>query len=286
LEIWIVSRRIVIDPVTRIEGHAKISIQLDDAGEVESARLHVTEFRGFEKFCEGRPFQEMPGLMSRVCGICPVSHVLASSKAGDMLLGVEIPPAAEKQRRLANYAQVLQSHALSFFHLSSPDLLLGMDAPTARRNIFGLMEEDRDFLRRGIRLRQFGQRVIELTGGKRIHPGWSGPGGVHSRFTTEQRDEILNWYPEVIASTGIALDRLKALLDRFSAEIEHMGNFPSLFLATVSPEGGLEYYEGVIRMIDGAGNTVADALDPRRYFPSINRSDIRKGRIEWARLRA
>ena len=125
------SRRIIIQPVTRIEGHAKISIQLDDAGEVESAQFHVTEFRGFEKLCEGRPFQEMPGLMSRVCGICPVSHVLASSKAGDMLLGVEIPAAAEKQRRLVNYAQILQSHALSFFHLSSPDLLLGMDSPAA-----------------------------------------------------------------------------------------------------------------------------------------------------------
>ena len=150
-------------------------------GKVESARFHITEFRGFEKLCEGRPFQEMPGLMSRVCGICPVSHVLASSKAGDMLLGVEIPAAAEKQRRLVNYAQVLQSHALSFFHLSSPDLLLGMDAPAAERNIFGLLERDPDFLRRGIRLRQFGQRVIELVGGKKVHPGWSGPGGVHRR---------------------------------------------------------------------------------------------------------
>ena len=176
--------RIVIQPVTRIEGHAKISIQLDDAGDVESAQFHVTEFRGFEKLCEGRPFEEMPGLMSRVCGICPVSHVLASSKAGDMLLGVEIPPAAEKQRRLVNYAQILQSHALSFFHLSAPDLLLGMDAPPAKRNIFGLLERDPDFLRRGIRLRQFGQRVIELVGGKRIHPAWSGPGGVHRHFTT------------------------------------------------------------------------------------------------------
>lgn len=125
------SRRVLIQPVTRIEGHAKISIQLDDDGAVESARFHVTEFRGFEKLCEGRPFQEMPGLMARVCGICPTSHILASSKAGDMLLGVEIPAAAAKQRRLLNYAQVLQSHALSFFHLSSPDLLLGMDSPPA-----------------------------------------------------------------------------------------------------------------------------------------------------------
>ena len=268
------SRRIVIDPVTRIEGHAKISVQLDDSGRVQSATFHVTEFRGFEKLCEGRPFQEMPGIMSRVCGICPVSHVLASSKAGDMLLGVEIPPAAEKQRRLLNYAQVLQSHALSFFHLSSPDLLLGMDAPAASRNMFALIEQDRDFLRRGIRLRQFGQRVIELVGGKRVHPGWSGPGGVQRPFTSEERDEARQWIPEAIESISIALDRLKGLLDSFHAEVEHLGNFPSLFLATVTSDGGLEYYEGSIRIVDGAGNVIADGLDPKRYFTYLGEASV------------
>jgi NAD-reducing hydrogenase large subunit len=260
------SRSIVIQPVTRIEGHAKISIQLDDQGCVASARFHVAEFRGFEKFCEGRPFQEMPGLMSRVCGICPVSHVLASSKAGDMLLGVEIPPAARKQRRLVNYAQVLQSHALSYFYLSSPDLVLGMDSPAAKRSIVGLAEKERDFLRRGIRLRQFGQTVIELAGGKRIHPSWSGPGGVHTRFTPEQRAQIVPWIPEAIESITIAIGRLKPLLDSFRKEIDHMGNFPSLFLATVDPQGGLEYYDGCIRMVDASGDVVADGLDPRQFF--------------------
>lgn len=260
------SNRIVIEPVTRIEGHAKISIRVNDAGDVESAQFHVTEFRGFEKLCEGRPFAEMPGLMSHVCGVCPVSHILASSKAGDMLLGVEIPPAAEKQRRLLNHAQILQSHALSFFHLSAPDLLLGMDTPPAKRNIFGLLERDPDFLRRGIRLRQFGQRIIELVGGKRIHPAWSGPGGVHRTFTHAQRDEILSWIPEVLASVTMALDRLKPVLDGFSDEIGHMGNFPSLFLATVNAEGGLEYYDGSIRIVDAEGNLVAGGLDPARYF--------------------
>ena len=259
------STRIVIEPVSRIEGHAKISIQLGDSGEVESARFHVTEFRGFEKICEGRPFEEMPGLMSRVCGICPVSHILASSKAGDMLLGVEIPAAAAKQRRLVNYAQLLQSHALSFFHLSAPDLLLGLDSAPEKRNIYGLLERDPDFLRRGIRLRQFGQRVIELIGGKRIHPAWSGPGGVHRRFDTAQRDEILAWIPEALDSVTLALDRLKGVLDSFGEEIAHMGNFPSLFLATVNREGGLEYCDGAIRIIDGEGKTVADGLDPTDY---------------------
>ena len=259
------SRRIMIQPVTRIEGHAKISIQLDDAGVVASARFHVTEFRGFETLCEGRPFYEMPGIMSRVCGICPVSHILASSKAGDMLLGVDAPPAAVRQRRLANYAQILQSHALSFFHLSSPDLLLGMDAPAEQRNIFGVIARDPDFARRGIRLRQFGQRVIELVGGKRIHPPWSVAGGVNRAFTTLERDEILGWIPEALESVHIALDRLKGVLESFQPEVEHLGNFPSLFLATVSETGGLEYYEGRIRIVDADGNIIADGLDPRRY---------------------
>ncbi|HSP18833.1 MAG TPA: nickel-dependent hydrogenase large subunit, partial [Myxococcaceae bacterium] len=149
--------RILIDPVTRIEGHAKVSIDVDAAGKVSDAHFHIVEFRGFEKICEGRPLEEMPGLMARVCGICPVSHALASSKAGDRVLGVDVPVAAVKQRRLASWAQVLQSHALSFFHLSSPDLLVGLDADPATRNLFAMAGTDEDFVRRGIRLRQFGQ---------------------------------------------------------------------------------------------------------------------------------
>jgi NAD-reducing hydrogenase large subunit len=136
------AERIVIDPVTRIEGHAKITIHLDDAGNVSDARFHVTEFRGFERFCEGRPFWEMAGITARVCGICPVSHLLASAKAGDAILSVQIPPGAEKLRRLMNLGQIVQSHALSFFHLSSPDLLLGFDSPPATRNVFGLIASD------------------------------------------------------------------------------------------------------------------------------------------------
>ncbi|HXP48198.1 MAG TPA: Ni/Fe hydrogenase subunit alpha [Terriglobales bacterium] len=259
------TERILIHPVTRVEGHAKISIYIDDAGAVSSAQFHVTEFRGFEKLCEGRPFYEMPGLMSRVCGICPVSHVLASSKAGDMLLGVEIPRAAAKQRRLVNYAQLLQSHALSFFHLSAPDFLLGLDSAPEKRSIFGLIEQDPEFARRGIRLRQFGQRIIELVGGKRIHPAWSVPGGVLHAVGTAERDEIRGWIPEARQSIELALQRLKQALDSLAPEIEHMGNFPTLFMGTVTPEGVLEYYDGQIRIVDAEGNTVAEGLDPLRY---------------------
>src|SRR5581483_4420167 len=180
-------RQITIDPVTRIEGHAAITIQLDDAGAVSDAHLHVTQFRGFEKLCEGRPFHEMPALMARICGICPVSHLVASSKAGDALLAVEAPPAGVMLRRVLNLAQIIQSHALSFFHLSSPDLLLGMDAPPADRSIFGVLRTHPEVARDGIRLRQIGQRTIELVAGKRIHPSWMVPGGVSQPLTEEKR---------------------------------------------------------------------------------------------------
>lgn len=259
------TERIAINPVTRVEGHAKISIYLDNDGGVSSAQFHVTEFRGFEKICEGRPFHEMPGLMSRICGICPISHILASSKAGDMLLGIEIPRAAEVQRRLLNYAQVLQSHALSFFHLSAPDLLLGMDSTPEKRNIFGLIEADKEFARRGILLRQFGQRIIELIGGKRIHPAWGTPGGVLRAVTEAERDEIRGWIPNAFKSLEIALQRMKKILDSFALEVENMGNFPTLFLGTVTQEGNLEYYDGQICIVDAEGNTVAESLDPLRY---------------------
>jgi NAD-reducing hydrogenase large subunit len=152
--------------------------------------------------------------------------------------------------------------------------LLGMDSRPEKRNIFGLLERDPDFLRRGIRLRQFGQRVIELVGGKKIHPGWSGPGGVHRQFTTLQRDEVLTWIPEAIESVTMALGRLKGLLDSFHDEVEYLGNFPSLFLATVNADGGLEYYDGTIRIVDGAGNTIADSLDPKRYHSYLAEASI------------
>jgi NAD-reducing hydrogenase large subunit len=187
------------------------------------------------------------------------------SKAGDAILGVQIPPAAERQRRLINYAQVLQSHVLSLFHLSAPDLLLGMDSDPARRNIFGLMDAEPEFARRGIRLRQFGQRVIEVLGGKRIHPSWGAPGGVLKVLSAAERDEMLGWIPEARQSVEVALDRMKSLLDSFQQEIQSIGNFPSLFLGTVNEDGEMEFYDGRIRIVDSEGNIVADGLDPRRY---------------------
>lgn len=266
------SKRILIDPVTRIEGHAKISIFLDDAGKVSDAEFHVVEFRGFEKFCEGRPLSEMPGITPRICGICPVSHLLVSAKAGDAILAVSIPPAAEKLRRVMNLGQIIQSHALSFFHLSAPDLLLGWDAAPGQRNVFGLAATNPDVARAGIRLRQFGQEVIEILGGKRIHPAWAVPGGVRSPLTGEGRDKIRAWIPEAHDTTKLALDIFKTVLQGHQQEADVFGDFPSLFMGLVDSNGGWEHYGGKLRFKDSNGRIVADQLDPQKYFEYIGES--------------
>src|SRR5579871_3948379 len=198
--------KIKIDPVTRIEGHAKITIQLDDAGRVGDAQLHVTQIRGFEKFTEGRPFYEMPSITARICGICPISHLLASVKACDAIMAVQIPETAAMLRELLHCGQFVQSHALSFFHLSAPDLLLGMDADPAVRNVLGLAEKHPDIVRDGIALRKFGQRVIERLAGERIHPAGIVPGGVATPLEAATRDEILKELPEARAIARRTLD--------------------------------------------------------------------------------
>ncbi len=259
------SKTIIIDSVTRIEGHAKISIYLDDQGEVNEARFHVGEFRGFEKFCEGRPFWEMPALTSRICGICPVSHLIASSKTGDQLLAVKIPAAAEKLRRMINLAQITQSHALSFFHLSSPDLIFGWDGDPKTRNVFGLIAADPDLARGGIRLRKFGQDIIKILGSQKVHPAWSIPGGVRSPMTKEGQTYIKEGLPEAKNTVRNALSLFKKILDSHQEEVEVFGNFPSLYLGLVGESGAWEHYNGILRMIDSHGNIVGDHLDPNNY---------------------
>ncbi|MCP9899820.1 Ni/Fe hydrogenase subunit alpha [Cyanobium sp. Cruz CV13-4-11] len=260
------TRTVIIDPVTRIEGHAKITLHLDDAGHLTDTRFHVVEYRGFEKFCEGRPFTEMAGITARICGICPVSHLLAAAKTGDKLLALSIPPAADKLRRLLNLAQLTQSHALSFFHLSSPDFLLGWESDPAKRNVFGLMAADPDLARAGIRLRQFGQQILELLGGRKIHSAWAVPGGVRSPLSQEARDWILDRLPEARATVTLALELYKKLLDGpLQKEQRVFGDFPSLFMGLVTPNGLWEHIEGRIRFRDATGAIVADQLSEDDY---------------------
>lgn len=260
------TKTVVIDPVTRIEGHAKISIYLDDAGEVSDARFHVVEYRGFEKFCEGRPFTEMAGITARICGICPVSHLLAAAKTGDKILAVKIPPAADKLRRMMNLAQITQSHALSFFHLSSPDFLLGWDSDPATRNVFGLIAANPDLARAGIRLRQFGQTVIEKLGARKIHAAWTVPGGVRSPLSEEGRQWIVDRLPEAFETANLALGLFKGMLDeQLKSEIDIFGEFPTLYMGLVGPNGEWEHYDGKLRFTDSQGNIVAHGLSEDDY---------------------
>ncbi|GKT10774.1 Ni/Fe hydrogenase subunit alpha [Desulforhabdus sp. TSK] len=259
------NQTVIIDPVSRIEGHGKITLHLDDTGRVADARFHVTEFRGFEKFCEGRPFWEMPDLTSRICGICPVSHMLASAKAGDAILGAGIPATAEKLRRVIHWAQILQSHALSFFHLSAPDLLLGMESDPDRRNIMGLMETHPEVVRNGIRLRHVGQEIIRILGGKSVHPTFAVPGGVRSAPQRDDLHSIKQLLPEALNIVEGTLDLLKGRYGDFRGEMACYGDFPSLFAGLVTPEGGLEHYDGVLRVMDEEGNILEDGVSPERY---------------------
>jgi NAD-reducing hydrogenase large subunit len=260
---------IKIDPVTRVEGHGRITLHLGDDGQVQDARLHVTQVRGFEKFCEGRPYTEMPSLMARVCGICPVSHLVAASKACDEIMAVRIPAAGTRLRRIVHLAQTVQSHALSFFHLSSPDLLLGMDADPAVRNIFGVAAARPDLATGGIALRKFGQQVIESLAGDRVHPHGIVPGGMASPLSAQQRQAILARIPESITFVERSLEICRGIHDTFADEIETFANFPSLYLGTVGPVGELELYDGHLRVVNETGAIVADGITANRYADYI-----------------
>jgi NAD-reducing hydrogenase large subunit len=252
-----------------LEGHGKISIQLDDQGQVADAHFHVTQVRGFEKFSEGRPFYEMPSLMARICGICPVSHLIASAKACEAIMAVRIPHTAAQLRRMLNLAQMVQSHALSFFHLSSPDLLLGMESDPAKRHIFGVAAARPDLGLAGIGLRRFGQHIIELLGNKRIHPGWVVPGGVTEPLASAHRDEILAMLPEAYANVALALTAYKQIAGSFKQEIEVFANFPSNYMGLINEDESIEFTDGALRLIDPQGKIIEDGITASRFSEVI-----------------
>lgn len=262
-------KTITIDPVTRIEGHARITIYVDDDGQISDAQFHVTQLRGFEKLSEGRPFTEMPSLMARICGICPVSHLMASAKACDNLMAVKVPVTGHNLRKVMNMAQIIQSHALSFFHLSSPDILMGMDADPAVRNILGVAGKNPGLAKDGIRLRQIGQQMIELLGGKRIHPAWVVPGGVNAPLSAEHRADMLRVMPEIKEIVRRALNWYHPMMKQYHEEIAVFANFPTLFMGLVNEKGEVEYYDGTLRFMDSAGNIVADGINPSEYDTHI-----------------
>jgi NAD-reducing hydrogenase large subunit len=270
-------QKITIEPVTRIEGHGKVTILLDDSGKVTRSRFHIVEFRGFERFVQGRPYWEAPVLVQRLCGICPVSHHLAAAKAMDVVVGAgpgKLTATAEKMRRLMHYGQMLQSHALHFFHLSSPDLLLGMDADPAVRNVIGVIALDKELATQAVLLRKFGQEIILATAGKKIHGTGAVPGGINKNLGPEERDRFLKG-PEPLtadrmiawAQAAIALfrgyhEKNKDLVDGFAA-------FPSNHLSLVRKDGALDFYHGVLRAVDAEGRKVLGDVDYRDYVEHI-----------------
>jgi len=263
------TQTITIDPVTRLEGHGKITIQLDSQGLVEDAHFHVTQVRGFERFSQGRPFYEMPSLMARICGICPVSHLIASAKACEAIMSVRIPHTAAQLRRMLNLAQTVQSHALSFFYLSSPDLLLGMESDPKARHVFGVVAAKPELGRAGIGLRRFGQHIIELLGKKRIHPGWVVPGGVTEPLEAVKRDEILAMIPEAYANIHLALAAYKQIADSFKPEIEVFANFPSLYMGLINEDESVEFTDGALRLINSHGDILEDGITAAKFSDII-----------------
>src|SRR5271166_2961778 len=273
-------KRITIEPVSRIEGHARITIRLDDAGHVAGTEFQVTQVRGFEKFTEGHPFYEMPGITARICGICPISHLLASSKACDAIMAVRIPPVAKKLRELAHFAQIVQSHALSFFYLSAPDFLLGMDSDPASRNVLGVIAENPELARDGIELRKFGLQIIEGLAQERVHPSWIVPGGVAAPLSGAVRDRTLSELPAAKAIADRTIRFFKGALDNYKDEIEFFGSAPTMYAGLVDRKGNLQFYDGGLRFCSPSGEIVEDQIPAEDYAQWIGEASLRESYLK------
>ncbi len=273
------TQKITIEPVTRIEGHAKVTIRMKEDGSVERAFMHVNEFRGFEKFCEGRLYFEMPQITPRICGICPVSHHLAAAKAGDALTGQTPPRPASLLRELMHMGQVIQSHGMHFFELAGPDLLLGFDAAPEIRNVVGLIGADPDLTVKAVMLRKFGQEIIKTLGGRKIHPTFAVPGGVNKALKVEERDSILKGVDAAIETIQIGLKIMKDWAAANMEDINKFAVFQTGYFGLITPENGLELYEGNVRLIDKNGVEL-------ERFPIANYLDIVQEHVEpWSYLK-
>jgi NAD-reducing hydrogenase large subunit len=266
-------KRIVIEPVTRVEGHGKVTLLQGKNRNIRQARLHITEFRGFEKFIQGRPYWELPVLVQRLCGICPVSHHLAAAKATDMIVGAsELTPTAEKIRRLMHFGQTLQSHALHFFHLCSPDLLFGYDDEVRHRNIVGVIEDSPELAKQGVLLRKYGQEVIRVTAGKRIHGTGAIPGGVNKSLSKEEIRYLQDDIAQMIGWAQGAVDLVKKVFfEHFDYHFE-FASIDTSMMSLVQADGAFELYHGGMRARDPVGNTIFDHVDYRNYNDYIRES--------------
>ncbi|MFW5959679.1 MAG: Ni/Fe hydrogenase subunit alpha [Chitinivibrionales bacterium] len=270
-------KKITIEPVTRVEGHGKVTIHLDDKNNLEESRFHIVEFRGFERFVQGRPYWEAPVLVQRLCGICPVSHHLAAAKALDVIVGAGsdgLTPTGEKMRRLMHYGQIFQSHALHFFHLCSPDLLFGIDSDPLKRNVIGVAMEHKDLAVQGVMMRKFGQEIIKATAGKKIHGTGAIPGGINKNLSIEERDKFLKGEGDLNIDKMIdwaqgAIDFFKSYHAKNRDLIDNFAAFPSSHLSLVRKDGALDLYHGVIRSVDAEGKKIIDDVDTQEYLSHI-----------------
>ena len=263
-------KRVVIEPVTRVEGHGKVTLHLDEAGKLHDARFHIVEFRGFERFVKGRPYWEMPVLVQRLCGICPVSHHLAAAKALDMIVGADkLTPTGEKMRRLMHYGQTFQSHALHFFHLVSPDLLFGFDADPAIRNVIGVAMMHKDLAVQGVMMRKYGQEIIKATAGKKIHGTGAIPGGINKNLSLAERDGFLKGLGQMKEWAQGALDLAKKYTQDHLKELAGFGSFDSNHLSIVRADGAMDLYDGNLRAIDSEGKKIFDQVPPQDYIKHI-----------------
>ncbi len=263
-------KRVTIEPVTRVEGHGKVSLLMDDNNNINQARFHIVEFRGFERFIKGRPYWEVPVLVQRLCGICPVSHHLAGAKAMDMIVGADtLTPTAEKMRRLMHYGQFFQSHALHFFHLVSPDLLFGFDADPAIRNVIGVAKKFPDLAVQGVMMRKFGQEIIKATAGKKIHGTGAIPGGINKNLSIAERDAFLKDIDQMVEWSRSALKIAKDYTLENFENIKDFGSFDSNHLALVRDDGAMDIYHGKIRAIDAEGKKIIDDIDYVDYLDYI-----------------
>ena len=263
------NQKITIEPVTRIEGHAKVTIHMNDAGTVERAYLHINEFRGFEKFCEGRMVFEMPSITPRICGICPVSHHLAAAKAGDEVYGCPPPRPASLLRELMHMGQVIQSNGMHFFELAGPDLLLGFDSDPATRNVVGMIGVNPELTLKAVNLRRFGQEIIRILGGRRIHPNFAVPGGVNKALQSSERETILAGVDQAIETTQIGIQIFKAWAEKNHEDIWKFAVFPTGYMGLVTPENALELYNGQVRMLSSGGIQL-EKFDGQDYLDYIS----------------
>jgi NAD-reducing hydrogenase large subunit len=263
-------RRVIIEPVTRVEGHGKVSLLLDERNQVRQARFHIVEFRGFERFIQGRLYWEVPVLVQRLCGICPVSHHLASAKAMDVIVGADkLTPTAEKMRRLMHYGQFFQSHALHFFHLVSPDLLFGFDADPAIRNVIGVAAKYPDLAVQGVMMRKYGQEIILRTAGKKIHGTGAIPGGINKNLSLAERDFLLKDLEQMVAWARAALKLCKDYTLQHFEKLAPFGSFDSNHLSLIRADGALDIYDGGLRAITADGKKIIDHVDYQRYYDYI-----------------